>query len=224
MSRKVAVLVGLLAVPFLVGCGAPPGDPSDPVETESDAVTTGNGAPSGGHFNLNLIGVPRGKSAPMTNDDGHRIFVPLAGSTKILLSEGDFAVLDGNGTDGSAAFQLPNPDPDGDGTTAYSVYVRALGTPGGSSIATACATDPIDGQEVCSITSAVVVREKGKSSFTNVGRDLLYVYADVDYDGVLDRVPLFGDQLQGYFWDYDNAGLKVAQLRFYDEATTVPAP
>ena len=30
-----------------------------------------------------------------------------------------------------AAFRLPNPDPDGDGTTSYSVYVRALGKPGG---------------------------------------------------------------------------------------------
>jgi hypothetical protein len=27
--------------------------------------------------------------------------------------------------------------------------------------------------------------------------------------------------LQDYFWDYDNKGLKVAQLRFYEHATDV---
>jgi hypothetical protein len=35
------------------------------------------------------------------------------------------AVLDGNGTDGVAAFQLPNPDPTNSGTTTYSVWARA---------------------------------------------------------------------------------------------------
>lgn len=223
MSRQVAVLVGLLVVPVLVACGGPAPESPDPIGSDTMAVT-GNGAPSGAHFNLNLIGVSKGKSAELTGGDGHRIFVPLVGSTKIELSEGDFAVLDANGTDGTAAFRLPNPDPDGDGTTVYSVYARALGTPGGHSTTTTCATDPVDGAEVCNVYSAVLVREKGKSSFTNVSRDLLYVYADVDGDGDLDRVPLFGDELEGYFWDYDNAGLKVAQLRFYDQATTVPAP
>ena len=66
---------------------------------------------------------------------GHRIFVPLEGKTRILLAEApegqSFAVLDANGTKGPAKFQLPNPDPDGDGTTVYSVYARALGKPGG---------------------------------------------------------------------------------------------
>src|SRR5262245_17474130 len=83
----------------------------------SDGVyLTGNGAPSGTHFNLNIIGVPKGKSADLSTNDGRRIFMPLEGRARINLAEGaDFAVLDANGTDGSAAFQLPNPDPDGDG-------------------------------------------------------------------------------------------------------------
>ena len=92
---------------------------------------TGNGAPNGAHYNLNLIGVGD-KSADMDGNNGHRIFVKLSGKTKILLIEGDsFKVLDANGTDGdSAKFQLPNPDPDGDGKTVYSVFARALGKPG----------------------------------------------------------------------------------------------
>src|SRR3989344_3290396 len=93
--------------------------------------STGNGAPSGAHYTLNLIGVPKNKTADMTGDNGRRIFMPLWGNAKILLSAGDFQVLDANGTDGSASFQLPNPDENGDGTTSYSVYVRALGKPGG---------------------------------------------------------------------------------------------
>lgn len=27
-------------------------------------------------------------------------------------------------------------------------------------------------------------------------------------------VPLFDDAFSGYFWEYDNAGLRIAQLRF----------
>jgi hypothetical protein len=71
----------------------------------------GNGAPSGAHYNLNIICVPKGKTADMTGTQGHTIFVPCADTTKINLIEGtDFGVLDRNGTDGSASFQLPPAD------------------------------------------------------------------------------------------------------------------
>jgi hypothetical protein len=182
----------------------------------------GNAAPSGAHYNLNIIGVSKDKSADMTGNSGHRIFVPLEGSTKILLAEGDFAVLDANGTDSDGAkFQLPNPDPDGDGTTVYSVYARALGKPGGRSTTTTCAYDA-DGTEWCSVYSMVMVRAKGKSSFENVTRELLYIYADLDGNGTAERYPLFDEALQDYFWQYDNSGLKLLQLRFYQVSTTVP--
>lgn len=181
----------------------------------------GNGAPSGGHYSLNLIGVPKGKSADMTGNDGHRIFVPRDGNTKINLTEGDFQVLDANGTDGSAAFQLPSPDPDNDGLTTYSVFARALGKPGGSSTTTTCAIDPSDGALVCSLESMVLVRNTGKSSFTNVSKQLLYIYADLDGDGTVERYPLFDDSLEDYFWEYDNTGLTLGQLRFYEIVTNV---
>ena len=67
----------------------------------------------------------------------------------------------------------------------------------------------------------VLVRDSGGSKFTNVSKQLLYVYADINGDGTIDRVPLFGDQLQDYYWQYDNTGLKVAQLRFYEVTTNV---
>lgn len=182
---------------------------------------TGNGAPSGAHYNLNIIGVAKDKSASMTGNMGHRIFVPLNGKTKILLSEGDFQVLDANGTDGEAKFQLPSPDPDGDGITSYSVFARALGKPGGAARITTCATDPITMEEVCSTLSTVAVREAGRTRFTNVSSSLLYIYADLDGDGVEERYSLFDDRLQDYFWSYDNAGLRILQLRFYEISTNV---
>lgn len=186
----------------------------------SEAFGGGNGAPSGSHYNLNLIGVPKQKSADMTGNQGHRIFVNLEGRTRIDLGEGEFQVLDANGTDGRARFQLPAPDPDGDGVTAYSVWARALGTPGGSSTTTTCATDPTTGEEVCSTESLVLVRSSGKSRFSDVSRELLFVYADLDGDGTAERYGLFDDALTDYFWGYDNQGLKLAQLRFYPVSST----
>ena len=41
---------------------------------------------------------------------------------------------------------------------------------------------------------------------------------------VANRRSLFSDALASYFWEYDNTGLKLAQLRFYEVATTVAAP
>ena len=178
---------------------------------------------SGAHYQLNIIGVPQGKTADMTGNNGRRIFVPRVGKSTIKLAEGNFQVLDANGTDGVAQFQLPNPDPDGDGTTAYSVYARALGKPGGTSKTTTCMTDST-GETYCSVYSMVLVRNKGPSSFTNVSQQLLYVYTDTDGDGKLERYPLFSDDLSSYFWEYDNQGLHLAQLRFYEIATTVAAP
>jgi hypothetical protein len=191
--------------------------------TTVSVETTGNGAPSGAHYNLNIIGVPKEKTADMDGNNGHRIFVPLEGKTKILLQEGDFAVLDANGTDGSASFQLPNPDPENTGTTEYSVFARALGTPGGSAKMSTCATDPITGEELCSVAVLEVERTKGKQSFTNVSKELLYIYVDLDGDGTAERYNIFNDALEDYFWSYDNSGLKVLQLRFYPVSTTVPA-
>ena len=210
---------------------------------------TGNGAPSGAHYNLNIIGVKNKKDATMDDNNGHRIFVLLGNSglkanTKIKLTEGDsFQVLDANGTDGNGAkFQMPNPDPDGDEVTSYTVWARPLGKPGGSSSMVPCGiyeyqdTD-IDGnlifdefgdpvmieEEVCSNDTLFVSREKGQSKFQDVSDILLWIHLDADYlleDGTV-AVPagdytLFDPVLQDYFWSYDNKGLKLLQLRFYE--------
>jgi hypothetical protein len=223
--KKKLILVTVAVTSILVySCTkenqTPTSNRSASISTTSGNLT-GSGAPSGAHYDLNLIGVPKGKTADMTGDNGHRIFLPLYGTAKINLSEGDFQVLDANGTDGVAAFQLPNPDATNSGTTTYSVYARSLGTPGGSSVMKTCATDGT-GATFCSGDTLLSVRTSGKSLFTNVSKELLYIYVDIDGDGVVDRVPLFDSKLQGYYWQYDNTGLKLLQLRFYQNPTTVP--
>lgn len=198
----------------------------------ADTGATGNGAPSGAHYNLNIIGVPKDKTADMTGNNGHRIFVDLSGKTSIMLYEGDFAVLDANGTDGRAAFQLPNPDPQNTGTSWYSVWARALGKPGGKANMTTCATGPgpdgvfgtADDEVLCSVAVLEIERTKGKSAFGDVSKYLLYVYVDLNGDGIAERYNIFNDALRDYFWEYDNNGLKLLQLRFYPGVpSTVPA-
>lgn len=189
----------------------------------------GNGAPSGQHYNLILKGVSKEKSADMKGSNGHVIFVNLKGRTDIQLVKNeesksikDIRVLDANGTDkDGAALMLPNPDEDNDGVTAYSVWARATGKPGGQSTTTTCAYDADDALW-CSDKSMILIREKGKSSFTNVSKELLYIFADLDDDGRSERYPLFSDALEGYFWSINpNDGLRTVQLRFYEIPTDV---
>ncbi len=190
----------------------------------SQKATTGNGAPSGPHYDLNIHGVVKGGSAS-TGSNGHDIFVPLEGKCNISLSPGSFQVLDPNCLDGSAAFQLPNPVASTTATTittTYSVWARALAKPGGSSSTTTCATD-LTGVLVCSTSQYITVetRSNGKSVFGNVSGSLLFVSQCIS--GHLTRTPIFDSSLQNYFWSYDNNGLKLLQLRFYQLPTTVAA-
>ena len=199
------------------------------VATAALQAQTGNGAPSGSHYNLNIIGVSHDKSPNMASGSGNVIFVGLgtkdvAVSTKILLSQsadaGTFAVLDKNGTDGEASFELPAPG-------SYTVWARALGKPGGSSKITTCATNialtGIDaGVTICSTLHEVFVRGTGKSSFRNVTSALTTITLDPVADaaavaacGGSTVVSLFDPCLQGFFWQYDNNGLKLLQVRFY---------
>lgn len=89
------------------------------------AAQTGNGAPNGPHYNLNIIGVSKDKTADMTGSERHTIFVALGAknlqvTSKIYLTPGEeFQVCDGNAFDPAfdcaghqiapqgAVFQLP---------------------------------------------------------------------------------------------------------------------
>jgi len=210
----------------------------------ASVTTSGNGAPSGSHYNLNIIGVPKDKTADMNNNDGHRIFVQLINTTgstagdiigknftdiskvnTILLAAAptgeSFRVLDANATDKTGAvFQLPF-----DVSATWTVWARALGKPGGKANMTTCATvtvtDPttlVTTQEVVCSTTLKLERTRN-AKFQNVTSDLLSVTlsaADATLAGcTTTTVGLFAPCLQNYFWNYDNQGLKLLQLRFY---------
>lgn len=195
------------------------------VSNEDDALVQGNlyggGTLSGQHYNLNIIGVENPKNFNVdeqgnTTGNGRRIFVPLVGKARINLSMGPFDVLDADGTDGVAAFQLPEPDAQDDNVSDYSVYIRGLGKPGGSAKMKSCYD--LDGGTYCSTDEYIVnISAHGNNNkFQNVTNQLLYVWVDLDGDGdVDDRVELFENSLADYYWEYANTGLRLAQMRFY---------
>ena len=210
---------------------------------------TGNRAPSGSHYSLNIIGVDKEKKADLTGSHRHTIFVALDSSdptptdptpiaelsrkNKIFLQEGPFQVIDGNAWDG-ATFQLPAPDcdvlsvQDVDGCD-YAVYIRGLGSPSGNPSAdlTTCQSGDFDGDSTeefqCSTETVHVERRKGRSTFENVTKKLLTLCLDTELDGVVrcdTRAQLFDNDFYQYVWDYDNHGLRLAQLRFYPTPDT----
>ncbi len=197
-------------------------------------ASTGNGAPSGPHFNLNIHGVANGQGFNGQNQND--IFVPLytgKNPCQINLVQAatyDFQVLQPDCVNNPpASFQLPAPCATISATTGlctstttvYSVWARALAQPGGSSSMTTCATD-LTGTLVCSIQAFVSVqmRNSGKSTFSNVSSDLLFLTTCVSGKSV--STPLFSQNYQNYFWSYDNQGLRLLQLRFYQVPSNVP--
>ena len=229
----------------------------------------GNLAPSGKHYTLNILGKDWGIDKEPIEDcgQGHRIFVKLGEPpdsqgqggkkerTQILLFSCeemgygedcmDFGVIDCDGTDGEASLMLPDPNP-GTGlpSTRYSVYVRALGKPGGIADVNVCATyyDPDADEDIVYCGDIVTLERKkgqakkaatqiggqGSQKFKNVSKELLticvLVFVGYETDGVTPiyewkRLYIFDPLLEGELWNYDNKGLKHVQMRFYPVPT-----
>ena len=80
--------------------------------------------------------------------------------------------------------------------------------------------DTSDDVVVCSTAPPLTLtRDKNPSKFTNVTKDLTTLTFTVN--GVTTQVNIFDNALNGYFWNYDNHGLRLAQVRFYP---TTPCP
>ncbi len=231
----------------------------------------GNNLPSGKHYTLNILGKSRDKGDYATtppgddnfnpetkSDSGHRIFVKLgpkngdALKTRIMLQEDipdeppeGFAVIDADGTDGKAVFQLPAPGDVIDPTTGeydpsgaeYYVFIKVLYPKGKANMTTGVWTDIdnnvwIMSEETLYLNQAVPSGKNGKSilkgqQFEDVTKELTTIIADFDEDPTTPstRIAIFDDTYQYYFWDYDNMGLKHVQLRFYlVEDINRPAP
>lgn len=237
-------MFALASVAFAQGSGR-----SGATVIAADSAITGNGAPSGAHYNLNIIGVDNPKKPPMVGNDGHTIFVALGSwknqttvETDIWLTPGEFQVCDANGFDpafkcdgtqigrglNGAVFQLPCDTAiptdygcqDGTLSASYSVWGRALGSgAGGKAVITTCAYDDL-GVLICSSENTLDVfsRGHGKQIFQDVTSQLTTLQnVCFDLGGVVTcgDVSLFNNALQDYFWQYQNTGLRLAQIRFY---------
>ena len=200
---------------------------------------------SGPHYNLNIIGVPKDKKVDMNNSDRHTIFVPLQSGgdvgrqVKIFYQGGsEFQVLDGNCTDGECTIEVPS---QALSDLCYKVYSIALGKPNRGAIVNAeCAfADDLVGGGTCTdallMGSFQVDRLKKKPE----RRDISDIFRatgclDLDQSGTCNtgdlqfsNVWIFNvPSLLSYFWNYDNNGLRLMQLRFYSSVcgsfTTVP--
>lgn len=195
---------------------------------------------SGPHYNLNIIGVPKGKTANMDNTDGHTIFVPLDGKAKIYYVAGDeFVVTDRNGTDADGA-TVEVPSSPGDTSVCYNVYAWALGKPHGNAVVEAdCIIEDLIGDcsDALLLDNFEVTRDPGKPKRHDIS-DIFRASGCIDLNasGVCDsgdlsftNVWIFNlTQLQSYFWDYTNDKLRLMQVRFYavdggcGSITTVP--
>jgi len=179
---------------------------------------------NGPHYNLNLIGKKEGWSGggSYDNPNRHTIFVPedtkdfhfnigteqdpewLDGITIWMTRGTEFAVLDGNGCDGVARFQL--------GPGKYKVYIVAKAKPGGDTDITSWIYDP-DTTELYNQVGTLNVGEHSKNWKDATG---LFYYKGV---WVFDYLESFASGVpdDAYFWQYDNNGNKLVKVRFYPD-------
>jgi len=236
--KKVLIIALVFALTFVLGYASP-------VPAQEEQIKL-----SGPHYTLNIIGVAKDKTTPMTNSDRHTIFVglgspspkkseapPVLVTTNIYLKPGyDFKVCDGNGFDPAydcdgnqikqnlgATFQLPCNTalgysdgfgcPDDIAQRTYHVYARALGKPGGKANMMTCATDvtdPLNPELVCATDNVLELpRSKGQSRWQDATNELTSLYINGETIG------LFASGFEDFFWQYDNYGLKHAQIRLY---------
>ena len=215
----------------LFGCDAErTTTPADsPTLGESPTLASANGLPNNGHdrlYKFNIIGVPREKNPDMTGDAGKRMFVKLEGPSKIYLQKGEFDIIDANATDGNGGrFQLPDPDPDGNGETWYGVYIRPVGNSGRSATIGSCVEADFDPtlpgwRRSARPRPSCWSGAPESRRWQNVSKELLSVCLDTDH--IVEQNPcdvrsfLFDDEAVEYLWNYDNNGLRVAQVYFLE--------
>ncbi len=215
---------------------------------------------NGPHYNLNLIGKEKVMPGDKDNPDRHTMFVPLdtTGMTfdintpnnlgeaemdgiKIEMTQGsEFAMIDGNATDGYGAFQL--------GPGKYHVYIAVKAKSPKYPNAYTDITSWVEAYDNLGnlwyyIDVGYVQVKKGKNSWTDA-TDLFFVNVSEDdfgylagdepgwvdglgmwvfnymagldtwYEDTLGEAPYDLSDL-AYFWQFDNHGNKLIQVRFY---------
>ena len=199
---------------------------------------------SGMHFNLNIHGVPDAKSVPSDSGEGrHSIFVPLNDTYELYIAvEGkQWLVTDCDATDadGDVNIILPREiwnDTNGNGILGdpgdtkigrvkyYKVYVVGLGKPTDEKVI-------IDPEAVITNSSSILFNLEelivpghgsgkngkggGKPNWQNATElffvDVTFLNGTEVYDAwVFDLL-----ELENYWWDVSNSGVKLMKVRFY---------
>ena len=175
---------------------------------------------NGEHYNLNIIGKER--HADVGDSSGHTMFVLENGKTRIYMTQdldlGEFKVVDRNGLDGRAEFNIA--------PGHYNIYAIALGKPGGKVkiCANANFTDAVEGTKLILLGCVDISRERRKPQSENIN-ELFYVDVTLtifDEESGETVEVVYEDfwvfdipELLDYYWDYDSDGLKLLQVRFY---------
>ncbi|MEK6934512.1 MAG: hypothetical protein AABW46_01410 [Nanoarchaeota archaeon] len=182
----------------------------------------GNTIPvNGKHYNLNIIGAKN--VGDVGDSNGHTLFVKLNGKTKIVMTQdpdGQFKVTDRNGLDGQASFNLA--------PGHYNIYATALGKPNGKVHIDAMGEfeDAVEGSTLILLGYVDISRNKGSPQSLNIN-ELFYVDVTlctaVDAEGNCIEWVTYEDywvfdieELLEYYWDYNNDGLKLLQVRLYE--------
>ena len=186
-------------------------------------------------YKLNIIAVGN-PDHEVGVSSGRRMFVKLDGTTDIIMTqddEGDFAVVDPNGLDGEATFNIGDTDPT-DRKTSYLVFLRLLGKPNGSVRIEPQATydDPTDpGVQYVFLGEATIFRRKaGPPKAIDISK---FFYVDIQvWNGVewvtVRREWVFNMAGAEYLWKYENnydgnGGLRLAQVWFFEGALDINA-
>jgi len=180
------------------------------------------------------------------------IFLIQGPTFKVCNADACSAAVDCNGTPlggartTGAVFELPCDVLTASGTqtntctqgsvnsATYCIYAAAAGKPGGNADITTCGVDASN-NVVCSTGgNAVFMRDKKGPVVQDVTAALTTLTCT---QGVTPNCPcptgttctfeIFNSAFQFFLWDYDNAGLKNAKLRFYPQpagTTTCPIP
>lgn len=186
-------------------------------------TNNGNGGwqVNGPHYNLQILG--KDKHGEVGDSDGHTMFVKLNGKTKIVMTQaedGEFKVVDRNGLDGRAEFNIA--------PGHYNIYARALGKPGGKADITAWGEfeDEETGTKLLQLGYVQITRNNKKPQSVNIN-ELFYVdvmlCTAVNASGDCIEWVVYTDywvfdieELLEYYWDYNNQGLKLLQVRLYE--------
>ena len=167
----------------------------------------GNGAPSGSHYNLNFIGLPKGVGYDkdlndnFTGGNGSRIFVSRKGTTIVYVYGGtSYEIKDHDGTDGAVGTGFGPEDaglilPYASGQYQCEIYARIMG-PQGSSI-------HIKGETYYAGEYALI----GEFTLNKNGGGTKFVAHTAD---------LLADGYQDILWTLDQkTKFRICQLRIY---------